>query len=50
MQIGLEIGLRITQQREQKEVKKKLKGDFGIKLKYSKVWSGLKVALDQISW
>ena len=48
MQIGLEIGLRITQQREQKEVKKKLEGDFRIKLKYSKVWSDLKVALDQI--
>ena len=31
-----------------KEAKKKLEGDFGIKLKYSKVWSGLKVALDQI--
>jgi len=29
-----------------KEAKKKLEGDFGIKLKYSKAWSGLKVALD----
>ena len=28
-----------------KEAKKKLEGDFGIKLKYSKAWSGLKVAL-----
>ena len=48
MQIGLEIGLRIIQQREQRRQTKKLEGDFGIKLKYSKVWSGLKVALDQI--
>ena len=31
-----------------KEAKKKLEDHFGIKLKYSKVWSGLKVALDQI--
>jgi len=31
-----------------KEAKKKLEGDFGIKLKYSKAWSSLKVALDQI--
>ena len=31
-----------------KEAKKKLEGDFRIKLKYSKVRSGLKVALDQI--
>ena len=23
-------------------------GDYGIKLKYSKVWSGMKVALEQI--
>jgi hypothetical protein len=31
-----------------KDAKDKLEGDFGIKLKYSKAWSGLKVALDQI--
>ena len=31
-----------------KEAKEKLKGDFGIKLKYSKAWSGLKVALDKV--
>ncbi|CAO2163110.1 unnamed protein product, partial [Urochloa humidicola] len=31
-----------------KDAKDKLEGDFGIKLKYSKAWPGLKVALDQI--
>jgi len=31
-----------------KDAKDKLEGDFGIKLKYSKAWSGLKVALEQI--
>jgi len=31
-----------------KDARDKLEGDFGIKLKYSKAWSGLKVALDQI--
>ena len=31
-----------------KECKKKLEGDYGIKLKYSKAWSGMKVALEQI--
>jgi hypothetical protein len=31
-----------------KDAKEKLKGDYGIKLKYSKAWSGLQVALDQI--
>ena len=28
-----------------KDAKEKLEGDYGIKLKYSKAWSGLKVAL-----
>jgi len=31
-----------------KDAKDKLEGDFGIKLKYSKAWSGLKVDLEQI--
>ena len=31
-----------------KEAKEKLECDFGIKLKYSKAWSGLKVALDKV--
>ena len=31
-----------------KEAKEKLEGDYGIQLKYSKSWSGLKLALDQI--
>ena len=31
-----------------KDAKAKLEGDFGIKLKYSKAWSGLKVALEQV--
>ena len=31
-----------------KEAKAKLEGDFGIKLKYSKAWSDLKVALEQV--
>jgi len=31
-----------------KDAKDKLEGDYGIKLKYSKAWSGMKVALDQI--
>ena len=31
-----------------KDAKEKLEGDYGIKLKYSKAWSGLQVALDQI--
>ena len=31
-----------------KDAKEKLESDFGIKLKYSKAWSGLKLALDQI--
>ena len=31
-----------------KQANEKLEGDFRIKLKYSKAWSGLKVALDQI--
>ena len=30
-----------------KEAKDKLEGDYGIQLKYSKAWSGLKLALDQ---
>jgi hypothetical protein len=30
------------------DCKEKLEGDYGIKLKYSKAWSGMKVALDQI--
>jgi hypothetical protein len=30
------------------DAKDKLEADFGIKLKYSKVWSGLQVARDQI--
>ena len=30
------------------DAKDKLEGDYGIKLKYSKAWSGLQVALDQI--
>ena len=28
-----------------KDAKEKLEGDYGIKLKYSKAWCGLKVAL-----
>ena len=31
-----------------KDCKEKLEGDYGIKLKYSKAWSGMKVALEQI--
>ena len=31
-----------------KDAKAKLAGDFGIKLKYSKAWSSLKVALEQV--
>jgi len=31
-----------------KEAKKKLEGDFWIKLRYSKAWSGMKVALERI--
>ena len=31
-----------------KEAKDKLKSEFGIKLKYSKAWSGFQVALEQI--
>ena len=31
-----------------KDAKEKPESDFGIKLKYSKAWSGLKLALDQI--
>ena len=31
-----------------KDAKKKLEGDYGIKLKYSKAWSGLMVALQQV--
>jgi hypothetical protein len=31
-----------------KECKEKLEDDYGIKLKYSKAWSGMKVALEQI--
>ena len=31
-----------------KDAKKKLESDYGIKLKYSKAWSGMKVALEQI--
>ncbi len=31
-----------------KEAKEKLEGDYGIKLKYSKAWSGMKQALEQI--
>ena len=31
-----------------KDAKEKLEGDYGIKLKYSKAWSGLKVALQQV--
>ena len=31
-----------------KDAKEKLEGDYGIKLKYSKAWCGLKVALQQV--
>ena len=31
-----------------KDAKEKLEGDYGIKLKYSQAWSGLKVALQQV--
>jgi hypothetical protein len=31
-----------------KDCKDKLEGGYGIKLKYSKAWSGMKVALEQI--
>ena len=31
-----------------KDAKEKLEGDYGIKLKYSKAWSGLTVALQQV--
>ena len=31
-----------------KNAKEKLEGDYGIELKYSKAWSGLKCALDKI--
>ena len=31
-----------------KEAKEKLEGDYGIKLRYSKAWSGMKVALENI--
>jgi hypothetical protein len=31
-----------------KDAKEKLESDFGIKLKYSKAWSGLKVAMEKI--
>ena len=31
-----------------KDAKEKLESDYGIKLKYSKAWSGMKVALEQI--
>ena len=31
-----------------KDCKEKLERDYGIKLKYSKAWSGMKVALEQI--
>ena len=31
--------------KEAKDAKEKLEGDYGIKLKYSKAWSGLTVAL-----
>lgn len=35
-------------QKGTKDAKEKLESDFGIKLKYSKAWSGMKVALEQI--
>jgi len=31
-----------------KDCKEKLEDDYGIKLKYSKAWSGMKLAIDQI--
>ena len=31
-----------------KDAKEKVEGDYGIKLKYSKAWSGLKIALEQV--
>ena len=31
-----------------KDAKEKVEGDYGIKLKYSKAWSGLKLALEQV--
>jgi len=31
-----------------KDVKEKVEGDYGIKLKYSKAWSCLKLALEQV--
>jgi len=30
------------------DCKEKLEGDYGIQLKYSKAWSGMKIALEQI--
>ena len=31
-----------------KDAKVKVEGDYGIKLKYSKAWSGLKLPLEQV--
>ena len=31
-----------------KDAKEKVEGDYGIKLKYSKAWSDLKLALEQV--
>lgn len=40
--------MKNTPSKRAKDAKDKVEGDYGIKLKYSKVWSGLKLALEQV--
>lgn len=40
--------LRKNPKKTAKDAKEKLEEEYGIKLKYSKAWSGMKVALEQI--
>ena len=44
----LEGWLKKNPNKRAKDARDKLEGDYGTKLKYSKAWAGLKVAIEQI--
>jgi len=45
---GCLIGSKKNPSKGAKDAKEKVEGDYGIKLKYSKAWSDLKLALEQV--
>jgi len=45
---GCLIGSKKNPSKGANDAKEKVEGDYGIKLKYSKAWSDLKLALEQV--